>query len=842
MLFRMSFEALRGSRRLQRLYVQLIEKIWGVDVEAVFDREYYLSANPDVAAGGLDPAFHFLWFGAREDRSPHPFFDVRFYKQKYPDIAKARLNPLIHYLRFGGREARNPHAGFDSLFYLATNPDVSEGGWNPLVHFVSRGIHEGRSPHPDFDAARYAELATGTRFESAIQAHFAATGAPILNRPPIRPKDLAPVSRAKPVATPATVDIVVPVYKGLEETRRCLESVLQSQCSCRPRLVVIDDCSPGPDLRAYLRDLAAVGSITLLENKTNIGFVQTVNRGMSVSHNDVVLLNSDTVVSAGWLDRLSACAYRNHSTGTVTPFSNNATICSYPVFCGSRQLPAGIDAAALDRAFALVNAGRAVEIPTAVGFCMYIRRSCLSEVGLFDAKTFGFGYGEENDFCMRATHRHWRHMLACDVFVEHTGSVSFGPALERREAAGRALLRKHPKYSELVQRHIQQDPAQLFRIAVTAYRICNSGKEVVAAITHAAGGGVAQHLHDLEASSREDRIWIDVAPDPKGRVVVSSTYPFFELSLTLDAEAEYDSILTLLRSCGVARLHIHHVLGHKLDVRKLTEDLGVPFVFTVHDYYGVCPQVTLSDAEGVYCGEQGIGQCNRCIARRPSFGAWDIQHWRDSHAWLYGEAESVMAPSVDTARRIAKYHPNARVSVVRPPSPAAPPVVVRTVAKDAPLRIAVLGTISRHKGLKPLRRCAGLARRRGLPLEFILIGRTEHGRREDFRVTGPYQSDDALRRLGEATPHVVWFPTQVPETFSYTLSAAVAAGLPVAVPDIGAFPERVAGRPCSWVLAWDTTPEEWIEFFLRIRHEHFGTTSIPGSPRAPESIASRLMQ
>ena len=128
--------------------------------------------------------------------------------------------------------------------------------------------------------------------------------------------------------------------------------------------------------------------------------------------------------------------------------------------------------AALDRLFATANAGRTVDLPTAVGFCMYIRRACLDRVGLFDAGRFGRGYGEENDFCMRAASAGWRNVLAGDVFVYHEGAVSFS---EERSAltenAGKALADLHPDYVRKVREFVVRDPASALRAAVDGARI-----------------------------------------------------------------------------------------------------------------------------------------------------------------------------------------------------------------------------------------------------------------------------------------------------------------------------------------------------------------------------------
>src|SRR4030095_3392247 len=133
--------------------------------------------------------------------------------------------------------------------------------------------------------------------------------------------------------------------------------------------------------------------ITLLRNAENLGFVRTVNRGMSLHpERDVVLLNSDTEVANDWLARFRAAAYPAADIATVTPLSNNATICSYPFEGWTGGMPGKLGLAVLDALFAKANRGARVDIPTAVGFCMYIRRDALERVGLFDAEAFPRGY------------------------------------------------------------------------------------------------------------------------------------------------------------------------------------------------------------------------------------------------------------------------------------------------------------------------------------------------------------------------------------------------------------------------------------------------------------------
>lgn len=269
------------------------------------------------------------------------------------------------------------------------------------------------------------------------------------------------------------IDVVIPVFGGVQQTRRCIESVLASTPAAQAEIVVVNDASPEPAITAYVQQLANDRRITLLTNESNTGFVRSVNRGMAQhADRDVVLLNSDTEVANDWLDRLRVTAHRHDDVATVTPFSNNATICTYPFEGWSGGVPGTLGLAALDRVFARANTGLAIELPTAVGFCMYIRRDALSVLGAFDAERFGRGYGEENDFCMRALKSGRRNLLASDIFVFHEGAVSFSEERAKLTAAAtEALLQVHPDYMERVVAFIEADPAQPLRSAVDLARI-----------------------------------------------------------------------------------------------------------------------------------------------------------------------------------------------------------------------------------------------------------------------------------------------------------------------------------------------------------------------------------
>lgn len=649
--------------------------------------------------------------------------------------------------------------------------------------------------------------------------------------------------------TPAsdTVDIILPVYRGLADTQLCLRSVLASRCRTPWRLIVINDASPEPELSDWLRQQSAGDPrITLLENEHNLGFVGTVNRGMALSgEHDVLLLNSDTEVAGDWLDRIRAAAYREPRIASVTPFSNNATICSYPRFCQDNSLPPGWSTAELDALCARTLAGQAVDIPTAVGFCMYIRRAALDTVGLFDVDNFGKGYGEENDFCVRASAAGWRHLHALDSFVFHSGGVSFGAGKSPRERAAMETMRRlHPNYELDVMRFIQCDPAAPARAALDLARVARRGLPLILAVMHDRDGGTLLHVQQLARTLAEQAGMLMLRPAPGQQVVLGLVGPDASgAELRFALPDEFEALLDTLRLLGVRHLHFHHLLGHHPLIRQqLAARLGVTHDFSVHDFYTACPQISMIGVEGAYCGELGLAQCHDCLGRNPAPGQVGIEAWREDHLAVVNGARHVIAPSRDALERLRHYAPQAHHVLVphlengietgRPPAP-------RALAADAPLKIVVLGALSVIKGADTLEELAVAARRAGAPLQFHLLGYAYRALRaapgSALTVHGAYREDELPALLEQLAPDLVWFPARVPETFSYTLSAALRAGLPVVGPDLGAFPERLAGRAWSWIEPWDRCTADWLDFFLQLRQRHFLTALPPAIQAAPRA-------
>ena len=257
--------------------------------------------------------------------------------------------------------------------------------------------------------------------------------------------------------------VIVPVFNAFEKLEACLESISRTVPD-DTRVLLIDDASTDERVRPLLESWVkeAKPDRRLLAHDVNRGFVATANHGMQMAGTDVVLLNSDTEVTSGWIQKLKNCLDSDASIATATPWSNNGEIVSIPRFCVSNPVPPDPEAVAL----VIESCGQVTypEMPTAVGFCMAISLNAMRRIGLFDEETFGRGYGEENDFCQRAEQAGMRNVLCDDAYVVHHGGASFGPlGLKPDENSMNRLLARHPDYMRKVSEFIETDPLKVRR-------------------------------------------------------------------------------------------------------------------------------------------------------------------------------------------------------------------------------------------------------------------------------------------------------------------------------------------------------------------------------------------
>jgi len=644
------------------------------------------------------------------------------------------------------------------------------------------------------------------------------------------PVDLAPpagAASARAIPPRRAVDIVIPVFQGAEDFVACLAS-LRRDLPEGARIVVIDDASPDTKLRGAVDAAAARGEVALVRHDQNRGFPGAANSGLRHARaaddgpRDILLLNADTLVPAGAVGRLAEAAYSMGDIGSVTPMSDDGTIVSYAAAFRRRPIDVA-EADRLNRLARAANGDGVIDLPTAVGFCMFIRHDCLSETGMFREDAFAQGYGEENDWCLRARHFGWRHVAATGVFVAHLGGRSFGPLKTHLLARNLAVLnRLHPGYDALVAEFTARDPLAPARRRMDErrWRAARSRAGAVVMITHDLGGGVGRHVAERGAAIRAEGlrpIILRPATRAGGALAcrVGDDGDDDTADLRYEIPKELPALARLLGPDRPMRVEIHHLLGHAPEVAGLAALLGVPCDVVVHDYALWCPRVTLCGRGGLYCGEPSrIDECEACVADLGGRIGEEIgvAGLRTRSAAMLQAARRVIVSCEDAGTRLRRHFPSVRPVVSRWEGPVAAHAGrwAATPADGETLRIVVPGAIGPEKGYDVLLACARDAARRNLAVFFVVVGHTVDDARlmatGTVFVTGRYEEAEAIDVIRRQDAHLAFIPSVWPETWCYALSNAWRAGLPAAAFALGAQAERIAKAGTGGILPLGLAP------------------------------------
>jgi GT2 family glycosyltransferase/glycosyltransferase involved in cell wall biosynthesis len=648
------------------------------------------------------------------------------------------------------------------------------------------------------------------------------------------------------------LNVIIPAYRDTEITRACIESVLRDRLEQEDRLIIIDDCSPEPDMEAMLNGFRATHNVFILRNDSNLGFVKSVNRGLKFCNDgDVLLLNSDTRLFPGCLNALWQVAHSASDIGTVTALSNNATIFSYPHISLRSQLLADISweelaAIALDR-----NRGKIVDVPTGHGFCLLIRRDVLRRVGELD-EIFGRGYGEENDLCSRAADLGYRNVAACAAIVEHVEGVSFANDKTHLLSANVKILEtRYPEYSPIIMEAERCDVLRIGRWALDAARLermSRAGERFALVVCHDLGGGTNKAIADIEETvgyGNANKITLRCRND--GYIELKSERPAIS---ALFAAEEIADLLQVLSGADIGLVVVHQVLGFSADFINGMADWikGRRSVFYAHDFYPLCPRVTMIDAVERFCDLAPTDVCKRCLALSGAHSSSRLDNFSaDQHRAMFGAFLSsfshVVAPSQNAAHYYRAVFPQLRIDVISHPAPPLKfPAHPRAGTDD---EIVLFGAIGPHKGSADLLELVHLARLTTPSLRFRVIGYTnrddELRKAGNVSITGAYKPADLPTLASRAKGRLALFLPGWPETFSYTLTEAVQLGFIPLVPDIGAPAERVMAAGLGAVFEFPIVPSRVLALIADIASGKRKLMKKQATPSAyspdPQSVA-----
>ena len=641
------------------------------------------------------------------------------------------------------------------------------------------------------------------------------------------------------------IDIIVPIYNAYEFTEECIKSVIKNTDLSKHTLVLINDKSPDENIFPMLlkyKNENKDKQIIVLENEQNSGFVKTVNKGMQYSKNDVILLNSDTEVTKGWIEKIQKCAYSNEYIATVTPLTNNGTIASVPNFGVDNELPKNMNLEEYAEMIEKASKNRYPELTTGNGFCMYIKRKVIEEIGLFDDITFEKGYGEENDFCYRALDHGYTNVLCDNTFIYHKGTQSFKK--ENLTATRAALIEehmkrlreKHPTYVQRTDNFIANNPIRDIQENVNLNILLHNKKRILYLVNEweenmVMTGGTSLHIKDLILSNLKNNIASFVLAPDKFDLQRMKLYLYtdnyareianYKTDLGNYGQINYtnskykETLENIFDSFKIDILHVHHFLFQTFDAIDVAKARNIYSIITLHDLYMICPSINMVYKDK-YCEYDEKKDCSKCLKNRYGVNSNILTNWQNTCKKVLEKFDKRIVPSENTKRLFENVYKNLEIEVVEHGV-----TVIETKPKERTSKefnIAFVGAMAIHKGSNVLKDL--INKNNNSNIKIHLFGKSEDKtltkNTANYTNHGPYTRGELPQLLINNDIDLVCIFATWPETYSYTLTESYMAGVPVLTFDIGAVGERVKKDDLGWTIEFNTNTEKILEKIVEI--------------------------
>ncbi len=585
-----------------------------------------------------------------------------------------------------------------------------------------------------------------------------------------------------------TISVVLPIYNAVEMTKNCIEIAMKGIIAVpNTSLWLIDDASTDENMQSMLEEYESAypNHIVFIKNEKNLGSTPSFNRGMKCARkqDDIVFFNTDVIVPSDWLERLIYEAYSKPEIGTVTPLSNNTTISAFPEFLQNNEISFGMSVDEVNACFKKYRLAN-IKAPSGIGFCMYIKRECINNIGYLDETNFTRGYGEENDFCQRIIKAGWTNVITPNIYVYHKGSASYGKEKEKLvEEATQTINKLYPNYFNDVKLFIQKNPLKISRLKRLADLIQYSGRNKIIHVCHFLGGGTYQHVQELyEFSHNKNVISMILLLVNYKQIIFRLNFSENSDELLFTLPGDYTCLKSLILSLNISGFHIHHLLNAHPMFLELLKELNIVYVVTIHDYYFLNKNPFIADIDN-----SSLDTHTKNLSTYPNF---------TQRKYFLQNACIVIFPSVSTKIIFDNFInlPNTRVAYhlekIRDIN-----TNPKKFIKKRKYIIGVLGAIGEHKGSHFLLELINVCVQEMLLVDFFLIGYSSNSKLLNvIQSTGSYRTEELQFLIKECRCDMIFFSCGAPETYSYTLSYAIESGLPIIAPNLGAFPERLSQR------------------------------------------------
>lgn len=591
------------------------------------------------------------------------------------------------------------------------------------------------------------------------------------------------------------VDIIIPIYNGYEYLKKLFSTIEYTKI--KHRLIVINDFSSDERVGLFLNGLKN-DNIIIVNNTANLGFVKSVNKGLTVAEHDVVLLNSDVELPHDWLERLMAPIVKNRGgIASSTPFSNAGGICSFPDILVNNKMPLGCNVDEIDDCFKVVSPLYS-KIPCGVGYVMGMNIDVIKIIGFFDDATFGRGYGEEVDWCKRAEKSGFTSVIVEDLFVFHKETSSFNSEEKMKLIAEHDLIlnNKYSNFLEDAKKYIDTDP----NYPIKQYALMNvsirESSFLKVYFSHDWGGGAEIYLQKILDKDNSDNIsTMTIVYKRTGAIETVFRYANYRSVWSFN---NYDDLFDFLNRINVKEMIINELVSFEKLYKLLGKIIeykhtkGIILQLNLHDYYCICPALELLNNDDKYCNpNNSLERCNKCKKDKYSrIKDVDMSLWRNKWKELLSECDKIVCYSKCSETILFNVYGNNLKTNIVPHKVEYIQSIKKQYNHRHTINIGIPGAVSVCKGLNVIRDMQKEITNNNLDIKLTIIGISSFNI-QGVEITGRYEPPELGKLIMNNEIDVLFIPSIWPETFSFTTEEAIKTELPVVVFDIGAQAERV---------------------------------------------------
>lgn len=595
-----------------------------------------------------------------------------------------------------------------------------------------------------------------------------------------------------------------------------------------------------------LEDISSYGklNINFIEKNHNINILEAINDVILNTNEDIILLNEDIVITKLCIHNLIESVYSDKLIATANPISNRSRYSHKVDFLKNREKNVKFNTDQIEHLVNFCSLRKFPKIPIIEFSCVYIKRESIIVAGIFDASKFKSIQGALVDFCYRTEKYGYRNILSDNAFVFQTKILH-----EKNFDKDEVLIEKlYNKQKHNIQEFISNDLNKAIFENIKVYIDGYNRKKNILYVVQADFrddsrnniGGTQFHVKDLTINLKHDYNIFVLARD--GAYIRVTRYIDDEVASLKFYVGEVSNFPTYfdkniekivdetIKAFKIDIIHVHHTLGLSLDVYYKAKEHNIPVIATLHDFYTLCPRITLLDSKKQVCHAVcDIESGNECL--KESFdiaqGFNFISNWRKVHTEALELCDKIIVPSKSTNDYFLKYMPRLKGKINVIGHGVDEKIFNKydsyeKYAQDTKrdkLNVAIIGGISEVKGSKIIFNSIKKSSNNinwfifggiGDPDLFLLkkknLSKCSWYKREQLKELFMYNKID-----------IVCILSIVPETFCYTLSESLACGIPVVATNIGALGDRAIEYGCNYVVEYDSTADELLEILENIR-------------------------